>query len=59
MTIENHAGVPVSHRVDDDGRIRVIVGQELNKQLPQQVNDEYSQFNKALKNNYHLQRNLG
>lgn len=59
MTIENHAGVPVSHRVDDDGRIRVIVGQELNKQLPQHVNNEYSQFNKALKNNYHLQRNLG
>lgn len=59
MTIENHAGVPVSHRVDDDGRIRVIVGEELNKQLPQQVNNEYSQFNKALKNNYHLQRNLG
>jgi len=59
MTIENHAGVPVSHRADDDGRIRVIVGQELNKQLPQHVNNEYSQFNKALKNNYHLQRNLG
>lgn len=59
MTIENHAGVPVSHRVDDDGRIRVIVGEELNKQLPQHVNNEYSQFNKALKNNYHLQRNLG
>lgn len=59
MTIENHAGAPVSHRVDDDGRIRVIVGQELNKQLPQHVNNEYSQFNKALKNNYHLQRNLG
>lgn len=59
MTIENHAGVPVSHRVDDDGRIRVIVGEELNKQLPQHVNNEYSQFNKALKNNYRLQRNLG
>lgn len=59
MTIENHAGVPVSHRVDDDGRIRVIVGEELNKQLPQHVNNEYSPFNKALKNNYHLQRNLG
>ena len=59
MTIENHAGVPVSHRVDDDGRIRVIVGEELNKQLPQHVNNEYSPFNKALKTNYHLQRNLG
>lgn len=59
MTIENHAGVPVSHRVDDDGRIRIIVGEELTKQLPQHVNNEYSPFNKALKNNYHLQRNLG
>ena len=59
MTIENHAGVPVSHRVDDDGRIRVLVGEELNKQLPQHVNNEYSPFNKALKTNYHLQRNLG
>ncbi len=59
MTIENHAGVPVSHRVDDDGRIRIMVGEELNKQLPQHVNNEYSPFNKALKTNYHLQRNLG
>ena len=59
MTIENHAGVPVSQRVDSDGRIRVIVGEELNKQLPQHVNDEYSPFNKAMKTNYHLQRNLG
>jgi len=59
MTIENHAGVPVSHRIDDDGRIRVIVGEELTKQLPQHVNNEYSPFNKALKTNYHLQRNLG
>ena len=59
MTIENHAGVPVSQRVDSDGRIRVIVGEELNKQLPQHVNNEYSPFNKAMKSNYHLQRNLG
>ena len=59
MTIENPTGVPISQRVDDDGRIRVIVGEELNKQLPQHVNNEYSPFNKALKNNYHLQRNLG
>jgi len=58
MTIENNAGVPVSRRVDDDGRIRVIVGEELNKQLPQHVNNEYSPFNKALKNNYYLQRKL-
>lgn len=58
MTIENNAGVPVSHRVDDDGLIRVIVGEELNKQLPQHVNNEYSSFNKALKNNYYLQRKL-
>lgn len=58
MTIENHAGVPVSQRVDDDGRIRVIVGEEINKQLPQQINNPYSETNAALKRNYHLQRNL-
>lgn len=59
MTIENYADVPVKHKVDNDGRIRVIVGEELSKQLPQHVNNEYSPFNKALKSNYHLQRNLG
>ena len=59
MVIENHAGVPVSQKIDDDGRIRIIVGQELNKQLPQQVSNEYSMFNKAMKSQYHLQRNLG
>ncbi len=58
MTIENHAGVPVSHRVDDDGRIRVIVGEELNKQLPNHINDPYSATTRALKPNYHLQRDL-
>lgn len=58
MTIENHAGVPVSHRVDDDGRIRVIVGEELNKQLPNHINDPYSATSRALKANYHLQRDL-
>ncbi|MED6318290.1 MAG: hypothetical protein VYA60_13795 [Pseudomonadota bacterium] len=59
MTIENYAGVPVSHKVDDDGRIRIIVGEEINKQMPLHINDPYSSTNKALKNNYHLQRNLG
>jgi len=58
MTIENHAGGPVSHRVDDDGRIRVIVGEELNKQLPNHINDPYSATSRALKANYHLQRDL-
>ncbi|MGP9691057.1 hypothetical protein ACT3S4_04430 [Psychrobacter sp. AOP30-A2-5] len=58
MTIENYAGVPVSHRVDDDGRIRVIVGEELNKQLPNHINDPYSATTRALKANYHLQRDL-
>ena len=59
MTIENHAGVPVSQRVDDDGRIRVIVGEELNKQMPMQINNPHSATNTALKNNYRLQRKLG
>lgn len=59
MTIENYAGVPVKHKVDDDGRIRVIVGEEINKQMPLQINNPYSSTNTALKNNYHLQRKLG
>lgn len=58
ITIEDHAGVPVSKRVDDDGRIRVIVGEELNKQLPNHINDPYSATTRALKANYHLQRDL-
>lgn len=58
MTIENHAGVPVSHRVDDDGRIRVIVGEELNKQMPMQINDPSSPTRRALTSNFILQRNL-
>lgn len=58
ITIEDHAGVPVSKRVDDDGRIRVIVGEELNKQLPNHINDPYSATSRALKANYHLQRDL-
>lgn len=59
MTVENYAGVPVSQKVDDDGRIRVIVGEEINKQLPNHINNPYSATNQALKNNYHLQRKLG
>lgn len=59
MTIENPTGVPISQRVDDDGRIRVIVGEEINKQLPNHINNPYSATNQALKNNYHLQRKLG
>lgn len=59
MTIENPTGVPISQRVDDDGRIRVIVGEEINKQLPSHINNPYSATNTALKNNYHLQRKLG
>jgi hypothetical protein len=59
MTVENYAGVPVNHKVDDDGRIRVIVGEEINKQLPSHINNPYSTTNQALKNNYHLQRKLG
>lgn len=59
MTIENPTGVPISQRVDNDGRIRVIVGEEINKQLPSHINNPYSATNQALKNNYHLQRKLG
>ncbi|UXZ04548.1 phage tail tape measure protein [Moraxella nasicaprae] len=58
VIIHNHTGEKVQQTTDSNGDIRIIVGQELARQLPQQVNDPYSGFNKALKNNYNLERKL-
>lgn len=58
VIIHNHTGEKVQQTTDQNGDIRVIVGQELAKQLPQHVNNPNSEFNKSLKNNYQLQRRL-
>lgn len=58
VIIHNHTGEKVQQTTDANGDIRVIVGQELAKQLPQHVNNPYSDFNKSLKQNYNLERKL-
>lgn len=58
VIIHNHTGEKVQQTTDANGDIRVIIGQEIAKQLPQHVNNPNSEFNKSLKNNYQLQRRL-
>ena len=58
ITVHNYSGEPTKVETDQNGDIRLIVGQELNKQLQQHVNNPNSEFNKSLKNNYQLQRRL-
>ena len=58
VVIENHTSAPVRQSTDSNGDLRVIVGEELAKQLPQHVNNPNSDFNRSLKNNYQLQRRL-
>ena len=58
VIIHNHTGEKVQQTTDSNGDIRVIIGQELAKQLPQHVNNPYSNFNKSLKQNYNLERKL-
>lgn len=58
VNIINNAGVPVQQSQDSNGDIRVIIGEEIARQLPQHVNDDYSEFNQNLKRKYHIQRKL-
>ena len=58
VIIHNHTGEKVQQTTDSNGDIRVIIGQELAKQLPQHVNNPNSEFNKTLKNNYQIARRL-
>lgn len=58
VNIINNAGVPVQQSQDSNGDIRVIIGEEIARQLPQHVNDDYSEFNQHLKRKYHIQRRL-
>lgn len=58
VTVHNYSGEPTKVETDQNGDIRLIVGEELSKQLPQHVNNPNSEFNRSLKNNYQLQRRL-
>ena len=58
VTVHNYSGEPARVETDQNGDIRVIIGQELAKQLPQHVNNPNSEFNKSLKNNYQIARRL-
>ena len=55
MTIENYSGVSVKQEKDDDGRIRLIVGEELKRQ----AFNNRSDLHKGIKANYDMRRNLG
>lgn len=54
----NYTGAPVTQRQNSNGELEIMIGEELNKQLPAIVSDPSSKFNKSLQDQYHLQRSL-
>lgn len=58
VNIHNYTGAKVTQRKDGNGDLEILIGEELSKQLPNHVNDPSSKFNKALRDQYHLQRSL-
>ena len=58
VNIHNYTGAPVTQRQNSNGELEIMIGEELNKQLPSIVSDPSSKFNKSLQNQYHLQRSL-
>lgn len=48
VIVENHTTGQVQTKVDDEGRIRVIIREEINKQVPAQLGDSNSKIRKAL-----------
>ena len=54
MTIENHSGASIRQETDSEGRIRLIVGEELKRQ----AFNNRSDLHKGLKTNFDLRRNL-
>ena len=54
MTVENYTDASVQQKTDADGRVRLIVGEELKRQSFNNRSD----LHKGLKANYNLQRNL-
>ncbi|MEK6199010.1 MAG: phage tail tape measure protein [Psychrobacter sp.] len=58
VNIYNYTGAPVTQRQNSNGELEIMIGEELNKQLPAIVSDPSSKFNKSLQDQYHLQRSL-
>tara|TARA_R110002051_G_scaffold293_5_gene1238 strand:- start:12175 stop:15465 length:3291 start_codon:yes stop_codon:yes gene_type:complete len=58
VIIHNYSGEKVTERRNDKGELELIIGQQIAKQLPNEINDPYSATTRALKANYHLQRDL-
>lgn len=58
VIIHNYSGEKVTERRNDKGELELIIGQQIAKQLPNEINDPYSATSRALKANYHLQRDL-
>ena len=58
VNIHNYTGAPVDQRQNSNGELEIMIGDELNKQLPAMVSDPSSKFNISLQNQYHLQRSL-
>ncbi|SPJ21972.1 hypothetical protein PFCIP103579_3116 [Prolinoborus fasciculus] len=48
VVVENYTSGQVQTKVDEDGRIRVIIREEINKQVPAQLGDPNSKIRKAL-----------
>lgn len=48
VIVENHTTGQVQTKVDEEGRIRVIIREEINKQVPAQLGDPNSKIRKAL-----------
>ncbi len=55
MTIENHSNERISQTTDNDGRVRLIVGEEIKRQAFNQRSD----LNRGIQSNYNMRRNLG
>ena len=58
VNIHNYSGQPIAQRQTSNGDLELIIGEQIAKQLPQHVDNPYSDFNKSLKQNYQLQRRV-
>lgn len=51
VTVENHTSSNVQTSVDQDGRLRIIVRQEIDRHVPAQMGNPNSQISKAISQN--------
>jgi len=58
VIIHNYSGANVKEQRNSKGELELMIGEQVRKQVPAEINNPYSQTNKALKQNYHLQRKL-